>query len=568
MDRLVSKFKRRSSKGQDQAEVTQFRHTSLDPRQPKAIRLIRINSKLRDGLIDCEIREATLDADYCTLSYVCGDANNLRPILLNRQTYYVTRNLWSFLDCARAQFSEKVFWIDSMSIHQGDVQEKGQQVSMMSEIYSQTRQVHIWLGPDHSEGSYVLDRINTCRWVIGSPLIPACLENEDFFTGLKVIHNSEYWNRAWTMQEFVLPRAGLLLMGRASTTLEHLDIFSEYCYEAFKRNTHRRETLRRLFTSVITWNGRELWQMRKKRLESGVTQLEDFLEPRACFDIRDRLYAALPFHEWSGRFRVSYLLNPFELLLEYMANDQLQQIQPIYATANLLHLTPITIMLYTQPERTFRSPGDRYVVALPRDAETLHLHSAASSTVWSTDYEWASETPAAEPYTAASNSSLQVWQDAQGQMPGIDIAETLKRNHIRFDLVAGTQGVVTLKHIPTEPADIFLVLAGTNSRTHGGTELPDVRSLTQGSRCCLVSGKYISKCRTPPDTVYFALLENPEMHTKVSSRGRIPGRSSAPTASSRLNNSRFTSQRDNYSSDDLDWAPNSSYEESFSTDSD
>ena len=509
MDRIVSKFKLRASKGQDEPELTPFRHSPLDPNEPEAIRLIRIKPERRNGLIDCELWHATIKAEYCTLSYVCGDTDRTHEIFLNGKPYYVRTNLLRFLGCARDQFSDKTFWIDALCIHQNDVHERSHQVQMMSKIYTETQEVHVWLGADTNNGSYALDQINACSWVTGERTIEIW-RNGPFLTGFRAIHDAQYWDRAWCLQEFVLPPAGLLIMGTSSVPLEVFDCFIQNCYDALEAPTDNacsQEIASDDFLAVIDSRGRDLWLMRKQRLQSGPDQDMPsirFLEPRACSDIRDRIYSALPFHKWETGFRVDYLLSPFELLLEYMTK---RLPQPITDTANLLNLTPITVMLYTQPLRNFRVPGGRHRVILLYDAEKLHLQSAASA---ERSWDWVR---LGVPHPAKSISRKWIWQDAKHVFPKLSIFKTLKQNLVEFHLLHNIDQCVILKHNAT---DVYLILATTPASYESGDErngnkLPDVQDLTQGSSCCLVSGRYTTKCADEPEIVCFALLEDPEL---------------------------------------------------------
>lgn len=510
MDRIVSKFKGRASKGQDESELTQFRHNPLDPKEPEAIRLIRIKPERRNGLIDCELWHATIKAEYCTLSYVCGDTDSTHEIFLNGQIYNVRRNLLRFLGCARDQFSDKTFWIDALCIHQDDVHERSHQVQMTSKIYTQTQEVHVWLGADINNGSYALDQINACSWVTGERTIDIW-RNDPFLTGFRAIHEAQYWNRAWCLQEFVLPQAGLLIMGRSSVPLEVFDMFIENCYDALEAapldNACSQEIAPIDFLSVIDSPGRDLWLMRKQRLQSRPDQDMPYIrfpEPRACSDIRDRIYSSLPFHKWENGFRVDYLLSPFELLLEYMTK---RLPQPITDTANLLNLTPITVMLYTQPLRTVRAPGYLHDVELPCDAENVHVQSAASA---GRSWDWVS---LGVPHPAKSIPGKWIWQDAMHVFPDLSISSTLKQNLVDFHLLHNIHQCVALKHQTT---DVYLILATTPVSCWSGDEeydnkLPDVDDLTRGSSSCLVSGRYITKCTDEPEIVYFALLEDPEL---------------------------------------------------------
>ena len=501
MDQIDPMSEQLDGQVQGQRDLAPFHHEALDPKRPDAIRLVRINPELKNGLLDCELWDATWRAEYCTLSYVCGNSENMRQILLNGQIYHVRANLWDFLACARGQSADKVFWIDALSIHQGDLDERNHQVQVMSRIYSETEEVHVWLGMDHDDGGFALNRIDTCIEEIEtaieasvldkSNMIAACFKDEAFWRGFKAIHESLYWNRAWIMQEFVLPSEGRLLMGTGSTSLDNFEAFILRC-----------SNMGDDILSVVASTGRDLWLMRKGRVRSGAIPEIPFLEARACSDIRDRLYSALPFHNWEGSFRVDYLLNPFELLLEYRSN---RFNYPIDNTANLLNMTPITIMLYTQPEGEFEFSMYERWCTLPEDAKSLHLRSAASTT---TTLEWLQ---LVDPFTNTASSNRRLWERAYDSMDDRIIKEMLEENRVEFDVVS--DNITALKYTASP---FYLILAAARrsdetSRKLDDTELPEAKRLMEWSSCCKVSGKYITKCCERPETVYFALLQDPKV---------------------------------------------------------
>ncbi len=487
---------------QPQQDLTTFYHQSLDPNESEAIRLVRIKPELHNGLIDCEIWDATMEVDYCTLSYVCGHADNVKQILLNGQLYHVKPNLWEFLECARERFAEKAFWIDALSIHQGDIQERSHQVQMMSKIYTRTQQVHVWLGRDRHHGAYALDLINACYWMTGEPLIEACLEDDVFQKGFMAIHRANYWNRAWCLQEFVLPKMGLLLMGRGSVQLEKYDIFIKHCCDALELIADDRHDIRLMFSPVVRSPSRDLWLMRTRHVQSGSDQdiPAQQLLVQDCSDIRDRIYSTLPFHKWDSVFTVDYSMNPFELLLEYELNTT-TGVRPTVERANILHLNPIAIMLYAQSARQFKCPGGDHLVTLPCDAESQHLQTAASTAQLSRWYR------VGEPSRAMPDP--RVWQDACKESPNLSIEETLKENQITIHAPCFT-------FLKNGRSDVYLVIAterdgNQNSQEGSDTEPTDAGSVTPRDTCCVVSGRYVTKCYKTPVIVYYALLEHPKL---------------------------------------------------------
>ncbi|EMT67880.1 Heterokaryon incompatibility protein 6, OR allele, partial [Fusarium odoratissimum] len=89
---------------------------------------------------------------FNALSYVWGDPIVTEAILVNGNRIQVTTNLVSALRYAPYHPSRSKNtttmkpWVDAMCINQTDSTEKGHQVSMMTDIYSQSGIVLRWLG--------------------------------------------------------------------------------------------------------------------------------------------------------------------------------------------------------------------------------------------------------------------------------------------------------------------------------------------------------------------------------------------------------------------------------------
>ena len=91
-----------------------------------------------------------------TISYVWGDQSVRDSITVNGQLLDIPASAASALRRMRFRHGERSLWIDSVCINQGDLLERGQQVSMMSEIYFCAFANLIHLGEDdvHAESAF------------------------------------------------------------------------------------------------------------------------------------------------------------------------------------------------------------------------------------------------------------------------------------------------------------------------------------------------------------------------------------------------------------------------------
>lgn len=126
-------------------------YKKLAPKR-RRIRLLRVlPGNPEDQTIRCQLRESSLlDAagNYKALSYVWGSdvpgENNV--VYCNGVIVHVKMNLYSALHNLRDATSVLTLWVDSLCIDQSNEKERTRQVRMMREIYSNSKEVIIWLG--------------------------------------------------------------------------------------------------------------------------------------------------------------------------------------------------------------------------------------------------------------------------------------------------------------------------------------------------------------------------------------------------------------------------------------
>ncbi len=98
---------------------------------------------------------ATEDGDYSLSSQIrCGKTTRL----------WITKNCELALRYLRETDSRRILWVDAICINQNDINERGHQVGMMRDIYSQVPRVLVWLGEASKDLgaplSYIVDSIS------------------------------------------------------------------------------------------------------------------------------------------------------------------------------------------------------------------------------------------------------------------------------------------------------------------------------------------------------------------------------------------------------------------------
>lgn len=140
-----------------------YQYQSLDRtrREIRILELLPHNHKLSKFRPACRVSRVSLDDNppFSALSYVWGDQNDKRTILVDKQPSKVTRNLFEAMLELR-QSTSLFIWIDAICINQDDNEEKGWQVALMRDIYQQAAKLVAWLGPSEHESDMVIDYLN------------------------------------------------------------------------------------------------------------------------------------------------------------------------------------------------------------------------------------------------------------------------------------------------------------------------------------------------------------------------------------------------------------------------
>ncbi|KAG4436586.1 hypothetical protein IFR05_007940 [Cadophora sp. M221] len=114
-----------------------FYASALQP-EKNEIRLMTIQTGEAHEEIQVNLNVVSLDDNpqFETLSYVWGDPNITRNILLNGSEFPVTTYLYDALKRLRRIHEARIFWIDAICVNQQDLAERSSQVSLMVKIYN------------------------------------------------------------------------------------------------------------------------------------------------------------------------------------------------------------------------------------------------------------------------------------------------------------------------------------------------------------------------------------------------------------------------------------------------
>jgi len=140
------------------ADIEPYKYEPLS--KSTSIRLLKIRRGV--GEIHCSLAEVTKNTPhYEALSYTWGsptrtvenrtESQSGRVIYLNKKRFAVTNNLFDALHQFRDLGKHGYLWIDAICIDQGNIDERGEQVGFMGDIYSNADRVIVWLGKEDND---------------------------------------------------------------------------------------------------------------------------------------------------------------------------------------------------------------------------------------------------------------------------------------------------------------------------------------------------------------------------------------------------------------------------------
>lgn len=193
----------------------------------REIRLLKLEGVDLNGNIQCNLTTVSLAIQpfpcFNALSYVWGATTPRKAITVNGVPTTVTANLELALRTLRDRppsvnlprvVIDTPIWIDALCINQDDLEERGQQVSIMDVIYGAARLVLIFLGKGDPQTDWAIERLSDAEFQRGmhdlgvNNLANARRLTEDQIRVMYILaHNvirRPWWSRMWVIQELVL----------------------------------------------------------------------------------------------------------------------------------------------------------------------------------------------------------------------------------------------------------------------------------------------------------------------------------------------------------------------------
>jgi hypothetical protein len=196
-----------------------------------SIRILIVDAGSGESDLQTRLEVVDLDKDvgYEAMSYTWGDPEDQVPLRVGSQAVSVPRNLANALRRLRHAGRRRYIWADAVCINQSDLSERGQQVSIMRNIYTKARRVLVWLGQD--KANYAKPAFSTICEIVRSwrppshpnefssytnafePQEEALSIDEDGWTAIQALFQTDYFTRFWVIQELVLGQSATVVWG-------------------------------------------------------------------------------------------------------------------------------------------------------------------------------------------------------------------------------------------------------------------------------------------------------------------------------------------------------------------
>ncbi|KAL8782530.1 MAG: hypothetical protein Q9213_005295 [Squamulea squamosa] len=262
--------------------------------------------------------------DFEALSYVWGDASDRQDIFvapevpkrwelwrsnntmrLDSTILSITFNLFEALKHLRYEHRSRVLWIDAISVNQQNLEERGNQVLRMPDIYRLAKRVIAWLGPESDDSAVAMNFVRslgariTVDWVLENI---AAMSQDDFdprskafFTDLQLnlqishsirdLLSRSWFERLWVVQEICLAREKAYMVCGSEEVRHQLFSNAIFYLQAICRPKGQR----------LRYTVSMAYQL-MKFIERPRTKLEwvlDDTRSSQCSDGRDHVYAVL-----------------------------------------------------------------------------------------------------------------------------------------------------------------------------------------------------------------------------------------------------------------------------------
>lgn len=194
--------------------------------------------------IECSLDVFEFEAkpQYEAISYKWGDPRGY-SVKCNDKVLPVNANLYFALQRFRLPQQPRLVWVDDICINQDDEKERGQQVQIFHRIYSEAKNVLIWLGSDSEDSDVAMDFFprmmrhlsnKRSKQEVTDPDLPS--PNQAAYRTPKMIAlnnllSRPWFMRVWTLQEGAFASRAVVVCGRNEFPFNLFEDFNSKCEE-------------------------------------------------------------------------------------------------------------------------------------------------------------------------------------------------------------------------------------------------------------------------------------------------------------------------------------------------
>lgn len=137
--------------------------------------------------------------DYRCLSYCWQTVKRDCAVLCDGFKLAITRNLLNALQNLRKPTTTFLIWIDQICINQDDDRERSHQVSIMKHIYSNAKEVIVWLGEEDDRSKKLCEYARKMRRGEDSPrsALSRILSTRQLLDAMQSLLQRQWFTRTW-----------------------------------------------------------------------------------------------------------------------------------------------------------------------------------------------------------------------------------------------------------------------------------------------------------------------------------------------------------------------------------
>ncbi|PSS25238.1 hypothetical protein M430DRAFT_133506 [Amorphotheca resinae ATCC 22711] len=304
---------------------------------------------IRCGLITLSLAN---NPRYEALSYAWGVIDSYNLITVDGCPMRIRENLETALRHLRYEQRDRILWVDALCINQEDDEERSQQVSYMSLIYSKAMSTVIYLGDRDSDTDRAFDALEMFsqdRHLPDLPIWKADDPGRIEWAGVLVIERIllfPWWGRTWIIQEVALARNLVMVCGKRSlnwdsvvtpavhSMVKHVNSCCMGCVaqkDYQRANRRLKSPLYQLMQNLDT-----IRRSIQRGSAPALLQLLKNYRDREATDPRDKVYALLGI---AGDVSLYAIIPDYQIPFEEVYKATALQLILMYRSLEVLNLT-------------------------------------------------------------------------------------------------------------------------------------------------------------------------------------------------------------------------------------